>query len=97
MSKTHKKLAPTPKYVSPTQLSLEGFETPFERSLNPGNRWIVLIRLIPWDEICNIYFKHIGIISTGRTPISPRIVKGGVFQQILLHCLIQLDFLTTNM
>ena len=78
MSKTHKKLAPTPKYVSPAQLSLEGFETPFERSLNPRNRWVVLARLIPWDEICNIYLKHIGVNSTGRPPISPRIVIGSI-------------------
>jgi len=38
MSKTHKKLVPTPKYVSPAQLYQEGFETPFDRLLNPGNR-----------------------------------------------------------
>ena len=78
MNKTHKKLASTPKYISPTQLSLEGFETPFERSLNPANRWVVLARLIPWDEICNIYLKHTGINSTGRPPISPRIVIGSI-------------------
>lgn len=78
MNKTHKKLAPTPKYISPAQLSLEGFETPFERSLNPANRWVVLARLIPWDEICNIYLKHTGINSTGRPPISPRIVIGSI-------------------
>jgi transposase, IS5 family len=78
MIKTHKKLAPTPKYVSPAQLTLAGFETPFERSLNPKNRWVVLARLIPWDEICNIYLKHIGISPTGRPPISPRIVIGSL-------------------
>jgi hypothetical protein len=78
MRKAYKKLAPTPKYVSPAQLTLEGFETPFERSLNPKNRWVVLARLIPWDEICNIYLKHIGISPTGRPPISPRIVIGSL-------------------
>jgi hypothetical protein len=78
MSKAHKKLAPPPKYVSPAQLTLEGFETPFERSLNPQNRWVVLARLIPWDEICNIYLKHTGISPTGRPPISPRIVLGSL-------------------
>lgn len=78
MSKAHKKLAPPPKYVSPAQLTLEGFETPFERSLNPQNCWVVLARLIPWDEICNIYLKHTGISPTGRPPISPRIVLGSL-------------------
>lgn len=38
MRKTHKKPAITPKYVRPAQLPPEGFETPFERSLNPQNR-----------------------------------------------------------
>ena len=78
MDKPYKKLAPTPKYVSPAQLTLEGFETPFDRSLNPKNRWVVLARLIPWDEICNIYLKHTGISPTGRPPISPRIVLGSL-------------------
>ena len=78
MSKALRKLAPTPKYVSPAQLTLEGFETPFDRSLNPKNRWVVLAHLIPWDEICNIYLKHVGISSTGRPSISPRIVIGSL-------------------
>jgi len=47
MSNTPKKLASTSRYVSPALLSLEGFATPFERSLNPGNRWIVWAQLIP--------------------------------------------------
>ena len=47
MCNTPKKLASTSRYVSPAQLPVEGFETPFERSLNPGNRWIVWAQLIP--------------------------------------------------
>jgi hypothetical protein len=78
MSKAHRKVAPTPKYVSPNQLTLAGFETPFERSLNPKNRWVVLAGLIPWDEICNLYLKQVGVSSTGRPAISPRIVIGSV-------------------
>jgi len=35
MQKAIRKRAATPKYVSPNQLSLEGFESPFERTLNP--------------------------------------------------------------
>jgi len=60
------------------QLTFEGFETPFAKSLNPKNRWVVLAKLIPWDEICNLYLKHVGIITTGRPPINPRIVIGSV-------------------
>ena len=32
-----KKRAPALEYVSPKQLVLEGFETPFEMILNPNN------------------------------------------------------------
>jgi len=78
MSKAHRKVAPSPKYVSPSQLTLARFETPFERMLNPKNRWVVLAGLIPWDEICKLYLKQVGTSSTGRPPISPRIVIGPV-------------------
>ncbi|GAB1418903.1 hypothetical protein MASR2M12_16680 [Bacteroidales bacterium] len=78
MQKVHKKRAPSPKYVSPSQLTLEGFESPFERTLNPKNRWVVLAKLIPWDEISGIYLKHQGISSTGRPPLSPRVIIGSL-------------------
>jgi len=78
MSKQRKKRASAPDYVSPNQLTLEGFETPFEQSLNPKNRWVVLASLIPWDEICNLYLKHVGVSSTGRPPINPRVVIGSI-------------------
>jgi len=78
MNKAHRKVAPSPKYISPSQLTLTGFETPFERSLNPKNRWVILAGLIPWDEICNLYLKHVGVSSTGRPAISPRIVIGSI-------------------
>lgn len=78
MSKARRKVAPSPKYISPSQMTLAGFETPFERSLNPKNRWVVLAGLIPWDEICNLYLKHVGVSSTGRPPISPRVVIGSI-------------------
>lgn len=78
MNKQRKKRACVPDYVSPHQLTLEGFETPFEQSLNTKNRWVVLAHMIPWDEICNLYLKNIGIRTTGRPPINPRIVIGSV-------------------
>lgn len=78
MAKQRKKRAFTLKYVSPKQLTLEGFETPFDQSLNPTNRWVVLAKLIPWDEICNLYRKHVGISITGRPPINPRVVIGAL-------------------
>jgi len=78
MNKTHRKVAPTPQYVSPNQLTLAGFETPFERTLNPKNRWVVLAHLIPWDEISSLYLKQVGISQTGRRPLNPRVVLGSI-------------------
>ena len=78
MNKTTKKRALSPEYVSPNQLILEGFETPFERTLDKTNRWVVLSGLIPWDEICSIYYKNVKISDTGRPGLNPRIVMGSL-------------------
>lgn len=76
MTKQRKKRVLAPDYVSPKQLTFEGFETPFAQSFNPKNRWVVLAKLIPRDEICNLYRKHVGVSNTGRPPINPRVVIG---------------------
>ncbi len=55
LSKTIKKGAVTPKYVSPNQLTLCGFETPFEQQLTSENRWVKLSKVIPWDKIVGKY------------------------------------------
>jgi IS5 family transposase len=78
MQKGSKKRAQPPPFVSQAQLVLAGFETPFSQKLNPSNRWVVLAGKIPWDEVCNIYTKAVGISHTGRPPISPRIVIGSL-------------------
>lgn len=78
MAKVYKKRAPTPNYISPNQLVLEGFETPFQKKLNPKNRWVVFSQLIPWDEVCSLYLKHISISNTGRPPLNPRLVIGSL-------------------
>ena len=82
-SKVQKKGASTPKYVSPNQLTICGFETPFAQHLTSENRWVKLSRLIPWDKIVTRYdlqFKS----AEGRPPISGRIVIGAV---IIKHML----------
>ena len=75
--KTTKKGASTHKYVSPNQLTICGFDTPFEQHLTSENRWVKLSKLIPWDKIVVLYnnqFKS----TEGRPPISGRIVVGAV-------------------
>lgn len=78
MQNTTKNRAPAPKYVSIKQLSLTEFESPFERNLNPTNRWVILSKLLPWDELCSIYWKHIPEKATGRPALNPRIVLGAI-------------------
>ena len=81
--KTIKKGASTHKYVSPNQLTICGFYTPFEQHLTSENRWVKLSKLIPWDKIVVLYnnqFKS----AEGRPPINGRIVIGSV---IIKHML----------
>lgn len=78
MKKVFKKRAPSPSYISPNQLTMDCFQTPFEQQLNPENRWVVLSRLMPWDEVCNLYLKNVGVSPTGRPPLSPRIIIGSL-------------------
>jgi hypothetical protein len=49
MKKVQKKGVLTTPFVSQNQLFLEGFETLFDKKLNPENRWVILAKLIPWD------------------------------------------------
>lgn len=78
MKKVFKKRAPSTSYISPNQLTMDCFQTPFEQQLNPKNRWVVLSRLMPWDEVCNLYLKNVGVSPTGRPPLSPRVIIGSL-------------------
>lgn len=59
-------------------MTIEGFESPFDRKLNSSNRWVVLSRLLPWDEICELYWQEVPEKSTGRLALNPRIVVGSL-------------------
>lgn len=82
---TKKKRAPSPSYVSPNQLYLDCFITPFDQKLVRTNRWVALADLIPWDEICGLYLKQVGINTTGRPPLSPRVIIGSIMIKHLLN------------
>lgn len=85
MRKAKRKRAPTPNYISPNQLSLETFASPFAQRLKQDNRWVVLADLIPWDEVCGTYLKHVGISRTGRPALSPRVVIGSLIIKHILN------------
>jgi hypothetical protein len=33
---------------------------------------------MPWDEVCNLYLKNVGVSPTGRPPLSPRVIIGSL-------------------
>lgn len=78
MAKSTKTLASKTKYVSQHQLKFEGFESPFERHLDPKNRWIVLAKQLPWDEIISIYQGQLRNNDTGSPGLNPRIAIGAI-------------------
>ncbi|MDQ2783214.1 MAG: IS5 family transposase [Actinomycetota bacterium] len=72
-----RKRASTPDYVSPNQLILLGFETPFEQKLTSKNRWVKLAHSIPWDRLVN-YYDDLFPSKEGRPAISGRVILGAV-------------------
>lgn len=75
--KATKKLASTPRYVSPNQLTLAGFETPFAQKLTTENRWVKMAHMVPWDNIIGHYDKLFQS-AEGRPPISGRVILGAM-------------------
>jgi hypothetical protein len=82
MAKAHKNRASKQPYLSQTQLTIVGFETPFARSLNPNNRWVILAHKIPWDLLVGTYQSQMGNSETGADGINPRVAIGSM---ILKH------------
>lgn len=67
-------------YTPQNQLSLSLFKTPFDKKLNPENRWVKLADLIPWDELASVYSRNLqsdsGRLSVDiRTVIAALIIK----------------------
>lgn len=78
MAKAQKSRASKAAYVSPLQLELPGFESPFTTHLDPNNRWVKLSRQVPWDRICGIYQKQMGNHAYGASGINPRVAIGSI-------------------
>ena len=85
MRKANRKHVPTPSYISPNQLSLENFVSPFAQRLKHGNRWVVLGDLMLWDEICGTSLKHAALRRTGRPALSPRVGIGSLMIKHMLN------------
>ena len=62
---------------SEKQLSLPGFETPFEQSLDSSNRWVKLAAVIPWAGFQEAYHRVMSA-DQGRPSKTARLVIGAV-------------------
>lgn len=60
-------------YTSQNQLSLAGFNHPFERDLLSDNKWVKLASIVPWDDLAAIYSIKLQI-DTGRKSVDIRTV-----------------------
>ena len=94
MAKAEKKPASRIEYQSQYQLVIPGFEMPFEKHLDPKNRWVVMAKSIPWDRMVNIYMRKMGKSNFGTSIINPRMVLGAL---IIKHYLGYTDRETVEM
>ena len=78
MAKASKTRASKQEYISQSQLTLTGFETPFTNQLDAKNRWVQLAHRIPWDSIVNVYEKQMRNSATGASNINGRVVLGSI-------------------
>lgn len=62
---------------SQKQMTLEGFETPFEREMDKNNRWVKLSECISWDALADAYYQSFSV-QKGRPAKDARLVIGAV-------------------
>jgi IS5 family transposase len=65
------------KYTPASHRTLQLFQTPFERSLDATNRWVVMADLVPWDEMAKVFYSKLSHDS-GRETVDLRIVLGAL-------------------
>ena len=65
------------KYTPSNQLTLDGFQHPFDQELSKENRWVKLAALIPWDALASVYCKGLSS-NSGRESIDVRMVIGAI-------------------
>jgi hypothetical protein len=78
MAKALKNRASKQAYISPQQLFIVGFDSPFSKRLNPTNRWVTLAHKIPWDTLVKIYQKQMHNGSFGAEGINARVAIGAI-------------------
>lgn len=71
------------RYTSQHQLRIIDFKTPFEQSLSPDNRWVILASVLPWDELAGVYHRQMSN-DMGRGTIDTRVVIGAMIVKHIL-------------
>ena len=72
------------RYIPQSQLTLEGFQTPFSQHLDKDNRWVKLEAILPWDKLANIYYRKMNS-DLGAPSLSARMVIGAVIIKHMLN------------
>jgi transposase, IS5 family len=72
------------RYTPQSQLTLEGFQTPFFQHLDKDNRWVKLADCIPWDKLANVYYRKMNS-DFGAPSLSARMVIGAVIIKHMLN------------
>jgi hypothetical protein len=67
-------------FQSAGQLSIEQFHIPFGGKLDPGNRWVVLSDVIPWQPLENSYAPQFNA-TTGAPAKLFRMAFGALYIQ----------------
>ena len=65
-------------YCSSNQLSFEDFLSPFGGQLRSDNRWVMLSKQIPWDDIEQTYAANFSSNKSGNVAKSVRIALGSL-------------------
>ena len=64
-------------YIPKNQVKIEDFELPMPGRMNPDNRWVSYAKMIPWDELGEIYVSSMNQ-KKGRKGIHPRLAIGAL-------------------
>lgn len=67
-------------YTDQNSLRNRLFKTPYDNTLDPQNRWMILERIIPWDKMSRIFSDHLSD-SNGRGTVDLRVIMGSMFIQ----------------
>ena len=73
------------KYSLAEQLEFEDFYMPFGGRLRSDNRWVRLSKIIPWEEVEEIYSKQLADSGMGTPAKSGRIAVGALIIQKRLN------------